>query len=180
MDFKEYQKESARTLPDLGQKLDLCHMVLGVMTEVPEIMDSLDRVNEIEEIGDQFWYISNYCTIRNYDLNQLWYERMTVSTLGKDGDNPSVYYIGQLQDLVKKYIAYDKPINQKVEYDYLLKLLRAIDMEISSKQYTIVELMDGLDKNIKKLRIRYPDKFNNDQAINRNLKRERQILEGND
>lgn len=37
----------------------------------------------------------------------------------------------------------------------------------------------GLDNNIAKLKARYPDKFSQDGAINRNLEKEREILEQN-
>lgn len=40
--------------------------------------------------------------------------------------------------------------------------------------------VDVLDKIIAKLRARYPDKFTNEQAINRDVAKERAILEGRD
>jgi len=39
---------------------------------------------------------------------------------------------------------------------------------------------DGLRKNIEKLRARFPEKFTEHDANNRNLEKERQILEGNE
>ena len=40
------------------------------------------------------------------------------------------------------------------------------------------DLRDILDTNIAKLEARYPEKFTEDKAINRNLEAEREILEG--
>jgi hypothetical protein len=39
---------------------------------------------------------------------------------------------------------------------------------------------DIREKNIAKLKARYPNKFDREDAVNRNLKKEREILEGGD
>ena len=41
-----------------------------------------------------------------------------------------------------------------------------------------VDIEDGLEKNIAKLKERYPEKFDEDLAVNRDLETERKILEG--
>lgn len=80
----------------------------------------------------------------------------------------------ELADIYKKHIAYQKPldlVNAKEEIGdqlwYIANLcnLQGWDME------------DIMQTNINKLKARYPEKFTNEAALNRNLELERQILE---
>ena len=120
MDYKEYQKESARTFSYRKEALDTditdeLHCVIGMATESAELMDAykkrifylkpLDEVNLKEEIGDQMWYIANLCRLKGFDLEEI------------------------------------------------------------------------MQTNINKLRVRYPEKFSNDLAQNRNLDAERKELD---
>ena len=122
MEYKDYQKESKRTCPNLNDQLrqglaDEMHMVLGISTEAGELLDAykkhcaygkdLDKTNVGEEIADIMWYISNLCRMLNIDMEEM------------------------------------------------------------------------LQRNIAKLKARYPEKFDEIKALNRNLEKERQILEGN-
>lgn len=72
MTIKEYQSLAKRTCPSLdNNKLDLCHMVLGIFSEYEEYMLAVmseDRINQSEECSDMMWYMANYCTFRNLDL----------------------------------------------------------------------------------------------------------------
>ena len=80
----------------------------------------------------------------------------------------------ELLDAYKKRFAYGKRIDfvnvEEEIFDalwYLANLCRMLDIDIEK----------GFDKNIAKLRQRYPDKFKQSEAINRNLDKERKILE---
>ena len=75
---------------------------------------------------------------------------------------------------LKKLFAYNKPldkINVGEEigdcFWYLINLSEMLEINIE----------DVLENNIEKLQIRYPDKFNQKDAITRNLIKERVILE---
>jgi NTP pyrophosphatase (non-canonical NTP hydrolase) len=118
MKLKDYQEEASRTDAPLGRnydKLHAVHMVMGMSTEVGELVDvfkknlaykkPIDWVNVKEEIGDLMWYIVNFCNENNLDINSI------------------------------------------------------------------------LETNINKLKDRYPEKFSTDDAINRNLVKERNTLE---
>jgi len=81
----------------------------------------------------------------------------------------------ELLDVYKKWFAYGKEIdlvNVKEEiFDcmwYLVNLCRMLD----------INLEEGMENNIAKLRKRFPEKFDKEHAINRNLDAERKILEG--
>jgi NTP pyrophosphatase (non-canonical NTP hydrolase) len=119
MNILEYQKECARTCPDLsgfgGKEFNQMHMAIGISTESGELLDvykkwfaygkEIDKVNVKEEIFDCFWYLVNLC--------------------------------------------------------------RMLDIDIEK----------GMEINIAKLKQRYPEKFTEENAINRNLDKERKILE---
>lgn len=82
---------------------------------------------------------------------------------------------GELQDAVKKAIFYGKPLD-----------ITNVEEELGDLLWYFAVLCDalGLDpavimgRNIAKLRARFPDKFSDEQALNRNLPIERLILEG--
>ena len=70
MNIREYQVEASRTCSDLGEKLNLAHMVLGMWSEFEEYIqakENNDKINQSEECSDIMWYIANYCTYRGYD-----------------------------------------------------------------------------------------------------------------
>ncbi len=80
----------------------------------------------------------------------------------------------EIADAYKKHMAYGKELD-----------LVNIKEELGDLTWYIAnmcnlhgwDLRDILDTNIKKLEFRYPDKFTNEKAINRDLETERTILE---
>lgn len=111
----EYQKEVGRTRPLLGTFEDELHMALGMSTEAGEFLDvfkkklaykkDIDYINLKEELGDQMWYIANFCNLQGWNME------------------------------------------------------------------------DVMDINLNKLKARFPEKFTEEKALNRDLVKERQILE---
>lgn len=95
--------------------------------------------------------------------------RLLHAALGKATE------IGEFIDPLKKYIFYGKEIDE-------VNMLEEIG---DGKWYDGVAI-DALDsteeivmsRNIQKLAKRYPDKFTEDAALNRDLEAEREILEG--
>lgn len=174
MNYKEYQEKASRTCPDLGSDvLNLSHMVLGMCSEVSELREAIwneDSVNIGEELADINWYIANYERLRGR-LVEANYENIdfkpTLDILYNE--------ISQLQDLVKKYMAYGKDI----DVVYETALLGSIKNIVSSfyKEYNL-DQSEFLKKNIAKLQARYPEKFTNEKALNRDVETERKILEG--
>ena len=83
---------------------------------------------------------------------------------------------GEFLDVLKKHIFYGK------EIDYV-----NLSEELGDALFYIALCMDVLgisfedvmEKNIEKLKARYPEKFTEDKAINRDLDTERKILENN-
>lgn len=81
---------------------------------------------------------------------------------------------GEFMDMLKKHILYGRPldtVNLKEELgDSQWYAALAVDA-LEAK------FVDILEKNILKLRARYPNKFNEEDASRRNLREERRILE---
>ncbi|HBD95843.1 MAG TPA: hypothetical protein DC057_16865 [Spirochaetia bacterium] len=82
--------------------------------------------------------------------------------------------IGELTDPFKKQLAYNKP----VDWTNVKEELGDLMWYIGNLCYILnFDLEEILEKNIEKLKARYPEKFDSDKAINRNLSKERDILE---
>jgi hypothetical protein len=169
LNIKEYQLQSKRTCPTLGSdKLDLAHMVLGIFSEFEEFAQAVnnnDMFNKSEECSDMMWYISNYCTFRFINFDLLWNEK-------KFNGETFIINVSILQDYVKKYIAYNKQINEEKETEILKAILYNI-----SQMYGMIDVEKSLQNNIDKLKVRFPDKFSEELANNRNLILEREKLE---
>lgn len=80
----------------------------------------------------------------------------------------------ELLDAYKKSFAYGKPLDKtnvaEEIFDcfwYLINLCRMLRINIE----------EGMENNIEKLRSRYPEKFTSENALNRDLEKERKILE---
>jgi NTP pyrophosphatase (non-canonical NTP hydrolase) len=82
---------------------------------------------------------------------------------------------GELADLLKKHIFYGKPLDTVNAVEECGDLLWYVALACDALGVTIGEVME---RNIAKLRTRYPDKFTSDAAINRDLEAERRALEG--
>jgi NTP pyrophosphatase (non-canonical NTP hydrolase) len=167
MHIKDYQLAAQRTLPDLGsQENNLLHMDMGILTELGEIVDILkkkfaygkevDTVHLGEEIGDTFWYIANRFTLTRIKLIQ---------------DLPDMEFERPLppQEVYRILIEYYQ--NPTYDLHRLIWSLSGIALSYGLKMGTILET------NIAKLKARYPDKFDADKALNRDLDAERLILE---
>lgn len=182
MNIEQYREETKRTLPDLGSTLlNSIHMTLGIMTEVGEILKNfnepseggIDFVNIGEELTDIHWYLANYANIHNLTFPEFNDENIILwedeYTLGK-----FIEFSSELADLDKKLLAYNKLVDEKTRhkwfvltYKYLLKLYKEYSLDVEKCR----------QNNIDKLRLRFPDKFDQEKAINRDHTAERVILE---
>lgn len=174
MNLKEYQQAATRTVAYLGDlRLDLAHMVLGMGSELNELQDAIrnrDKVNIHEEQIDICWYVANYCTLRNKNFEDFAPKRQRLSYYNEEELNDLYYWISVLQDLVKKYIVYNREIDVDFEAEALQNIVECCNWH---------DFEEGLSRNIAKLKARFPEKFTEENANNRNLEVERAILEGN-
>ena len=81
---------------------------------------------------------------------------------------------GELQDMLKKHVMYGKPLDITNAVEECGDALWYIAIVLSKAGVT---LEDCMDRNIAKLRVRFPDKYTNQAALNRDLSAERAELE---
>lgn len=82
---------------------------------------------------------------------------------------------GELADIYKKKLAYGEEVDT---YNLCEELGDLLFYVVNFCSINEIELEDVMDININKLMVRYPEKFTKDKAINRDLKSERDVLEG--
>jgi NTP pyrophosphatase (non-canonical NTP hydrolase) len=172
--LEEYQKLASRTCADLKKnKINNLHMKMGLITELAEAIDvykkkiaynkDIDYVNLQEElIGDVLWYAVNYCRINKITLPSL-PESLLESQKPFYTDEQ---YVTHIINMVKLATKPKKNISNIITRIYILST------------YLNFDFYQSLTNNINKLMVRYPEKFDTDKAINRDLETERKRLEG--
>lgn len=176
--FKDYQSLAKKTLAILENKgADVDHMILGMITESGEISDifkrklaykkNVDTINLKEEIGDLCWYLANLLTIQEtsfvyirerFDLSE---KHLSEAKICID-INAHIY-------AVSKYYMYQNQLHTEIE-NIIGALLNICNL------YEI-NLYECLYINIMKLKKRYPDGFNEVDALVRDVEEERKVLE---
>jgi NTP pyrophosphatase (non-canonical NTP hydrolase) len=171
--IENYQDQAKRTMNDLGSNsVNGAHMALGITTEILEMEEGIsnnDRVNTREEHGDINFYIANECSIYGLNFEDILLEAKTNSLMRKY----EPFKLENIVDLHKRELAYAKKMDVnklKVELVSLLTYL----LHVSSGHDFSYE--DSLHRNINKLYKRYPDKFTEEKALNRDLKAEYKTL----
>jgi NTP pyrophosphatase (non-canonical NTP hydrolase) len=105
--------------------------------------------------------------------------KRTLASLGSTMDNIHMCLglqteSAELSDVFKKFIAYEKPIDWVNVKEELGDLMWYVSNMCNVNGW---DLRDIMATNISKLQARYPEKFTNENAINRDLETERKILE---
>ena len=185
MNWIDYRKNASRTFADvhtsyqediikseLKYSLNELHCVIGIVTEIHEYgiaIDTQDMVNAAEEIGDALWYVANMENIKSIKPENLQDNIIVEWDMG-------LFDLSQeLLDIYKKKVFY----RTNKHDDKIGKYLNTIKVMLF-EMCKVYGFDSGkiLQTNIDKLMARYPEKFNTHDADNRNLKKERNILEG--
>jgi NTP pyrophosphatase (non-canonical NTP hydrolase) len=167
--------------------LRLLHSAIGLATEIIELNKAiydnkygdeipLDITNIKEEIQDCFWYVGIGCDVLDIPFARV-INLINTRNIVFDFQlyvNKCEIIIGEILDLCKRHIFY------RAKYDPTQ--MRNLYIELIEELYKAVlalksDLEEELTKNIDKLRARFPDKYTDYHAVNRNLEVERQILE---
>jgi NTP pyrophosphatase (non-canonical NTP hydrolase) len=184
MTISEYQIEAKRTCSDLGSKYrNVLHTSSGFLTEIGEVIDvfkkrfaykkPIDYVNLKEEIGDCLWYDANECTLLGINFSKEDEEEIDFIFLDMKSSISSI--VDNLDE--------DSKVEQTLEI--IIEFIHegrksAVEVFAFYKFLCFVwgiDFSDALQTNINKLRVRYPEKFTTEAAINRNLDAEREELE---
>lgn len=82
---------------------------------------------------------------------------------------------GELMDAIKKHVYYGKPLDKVNVFEEISDVMWYCGILLDTLGYS---MDDCLQVNIDKLKARYPGKFTEEAAINRDLTNERKVLEG--
>lgn len=165
---------------DLGLTNRMLHGIVGISTEMGEVAEAyekanIDFVNIAEEIGDAYWYTAVL-------MDELNIERVDAPDLvAIDTNTAPLELFAQSADMLdkcKKTMFYGKEFSVETLYEQIVRFY-----------VTLGRFVDGLDEhlditkekiweiNLNKLKIRYPEKFNLNDAEVRDLATERIELE---
>lgn len=189
MKWNEYIGNAKRTelLPALGDGWRgsvptiiwrLNHAVLGLTTELSEYHQARTIHGDIEdaklltaeehaneEIGDLAWY-----TAIAWDTLKLDPELPITFNIAVDPDPYLASTIANIANQVKRAIYYSKDPDFDSLRDWVIQVRSMIEIMSRGKFEQI------LDRNIAKLRARYPGKWTAEQAVNRDLAAEAAAL----
>lgn len=197
MEIREYLKLTERTrsmLPTNG--LDNIHMVYGLISEMGELTDPFKKnmaygkniswVNIGEEIGDLLWYLAGLYNINGLspNLKLIAMADQQLKIVIEESENllsEDAFLllkineaISDICDVFKNSLGGYSYKNNLGNLNSLLDILLAYISEFCVRCGFDVERV--MQTNIDKLKSRYPEKFDSDKAINRNLDRENEIL----
>jgi len=149
----------------------LLHAAMGLCTEVGELFEVESEQHLIEEVGDVYWYLALAHDALGLDFERYEIE-IDLDTWNPRGESPIEslsIYTTDLLDMVKKQVFYGRTIDlQKAE-------LTLFTLKAVLKAALIMEDIDPkavLQANINKLTTRYPEKFTEEAANNRDVKAE--------
>lgn len=167
------------------RNIRLLHGVLGLCTEATELFEMLEKkemdlTNLKEEIADSFWYIGVLVDEFKFSPNIIKQtakvernEKQLRKQLNQEIDKLTKN-VGLVQDLVKKSVFYGRELSVENLEKTLVQVCQNLVNLCAIGGFSVE---DSLTANIKKLKARFKGKFSEKAALNRNLKKERKILE---
>lgn len=189
MELKEYIDGARRTesslLPlseavvNLGLTNRMYHGIVGIVTEVGEIVeayekDQIDFVNVAEEIGDAFWYTAVILDELNVTITETDLVQYDMNVLPKSLVSQSA----EMLDKTKKTMFYGKEYSTDLLVKQIVHFYYSLIMSVNGlTEHLDITKEKVWDINLNKLKIRYPKKFNLNDAEVRDLETERVELE---
>jgi NTP pyrophosphatase (non-canonical NTP hydrolase) len=171
----------------------LLHAELGIISEFFELKEwantKRDKTNLIEELGDLMWYTClgvDALEMKFEDISSYIVTQPEVKLLMKYLDNKLIdnklidkvltNKVHQASDRVKAMLFYNREYPSNVHVELFGAVVSTIIMLAKLHNITIQEISN---KNYAKLKARYPEKYSNEKANNRDLNAERKVLEKN-
>lgn len=194
MEIKDYIPLALRTkssIPVTGKPHidDLLHSAIGLATEGAELATFDSDVNFFEEIGDLMWYTAigfNAVGMANPGIPDRSDAGLDTSGEWRPSFTKEVWRVACVTlDIMKKVLFYGSPLDRRIKVSNIessiethLKayLMRMYDLCSHMAILSGTTLSDVMEANISKLKARYPEKFTEDKASNRDLATETKIL----
>lgn len=178
----DYQKAAMRTLNDKGFEMNVLHCILGMTGELGELDSALlchgnDEI--IKEAGDALWYAAVLGVQVNVSFDDLY----MAANAGIDDmtfryeDNLLTAFrtCSRMIDPIKKTIFYGQAVDSASLIKLAVYYLRSILIFINQHQLNLLEICQ---KNITKLETRFPEKYEDFLAINRDTEAEELAIKG--
>lgn len=152
----------------------LLHAAMGLCTETAELYELESKQHELEELGDICWYVALGLDALGFSWEEVQIidvEEFKNQVRGETADEGVMIYATDLLDLMKKNIFYGRPVNTERAFNNLVMIKNCLHwgLKESDSDLTLDEIVDA---NIKKLTARFPEKFTEDAANNRDVKAE--------
>lgn len=167
MDVQMYQKHAKRTMNwDLDEKIQLATMALGITGELGELKKANTLEDMIDEGGDVLFYIVNLCSLFSIDWTTLFPE------LPRHTIKPALLleevaaHNATIADVIKKKIAQNHVMDLDKVLDSLTGMIGSL-FEFFS--YYDLEPEKVCEYNHMKLLKRYPNGFESERSINREV-----------
>jgi hypothetical protein len=158
-------------------RVRLLHSALGMSTEIIELRYAIergDRVNVLEGLGDVLWYWAiglDALNLRDFDDPDA--EPLFLGSL--ESERRLVAYICLWADLIRRHAIHAKDLNP----NSALTALRDIWRGVGEVCHAFGISRDAvMDRNIAKLRARFPAQYDGVRFEVRDLVVERQVLAG--
>ena len=191
--LEEYRLLAARTLPDLGSMSNnLLHMEAGIAGEfLGETVDilkktfaykkPLDKVHLGEELADTVWYCAGAETINKLPEMEMCFDGEVIASV-ENIKNQTITYIKESVEIRKSTIeteclGFILANKGAVDSTNRGAVLAIIGLCMGICEVLNIDFWQALTNNISKLQVRYPEKFTEEAALNRDLVAERVELE---
>ena len=191
--LEEYRVLAARTLPDLGGRdNNLLHMEAGIAGEfLGETVDilkktfaykkPLDKVHLGEELADTVWYCAGAETINKLPGIVISFDEEAIASV-ENIKNQSITYVKEMVEIRKSSIETEclgVILANKMAVDSTNRggVLAIVGICMGICEVLEIDFWQALTNNISKLQVRYPEKFTEEAALNRDLAAERAELE---
>ena len=191
--LEEYRLLAARTLPDLGgRNNNLLHMEAGIAGEfLGETVDilkktfaykkPLDKVHLGEELADTVWYCAGVETINKLPGTVIVFDEEAIASV-ENIKNQTITYIKESVEIRSSSIETECLgiilVNKRaVDSTNRGAILAIVGICMGICEVLEIDFWQALTNNISKLQVRYPEKFTEEAALNRDLAAERAELE---
>ena len=191
--LEEYRLLAARTLPDLGSMSNnLLHMEAGIAGEfLGEAVDilkktfaykkPLDKVHLGEELADTVWYCAGAETINKFPETEVCFTEKAISAIETIKNQATTYIKGNVElrntSIETECLGLILANKGAVASTNRGAILAIVGICMGICEVLNIDFWQALTNNISKLQVRYPEKFTEEAALNRDLAAERVELE---
>jgi hypothetical protein len=144
---------------------EMAHACFGIVTELHELSLSRSHENTVEEIGDCLFYVQGFCIAVGIELKDLW-------NIKRAGKSTSLSLCGELLDLCKKAIFYNKDFDTESSMECIIDIVDFLRDEATKVGVTLEYC---IRENMRKLTTRYPTGYSDQAAQARADKKEGEV-----